>query len=162
MGSLSISYAKQAGYTVISTSSLHNFDLLKSHGADHVFDHRDPMSVSRIRALFPIHYWFDTISLNASLTTILKIVAPHGGPVSKTYIHMLLPMVMAGDIALPEGVTVGMHQFSTRTGKFRMGPILFVSWRLHGAGYQDWHHQRSSSTLAWWVGQSCRRDRRTA
>lgn len=113
MGSLSISYAKQAGYTVISTSSGHNIDLLKSLGADHVFDHSDPATVGRIRELFPIHYWFDTISLKPSLTAILQILAPEGEPVTKAYIHMLLPLVMAGNPTLPEGVTVGMHRFST-------------------------------------------------
>ncbi|KAH8602448.1 chaperonin 10-like protein [Bisporella sp. PMI_857] len=37
MGALSINYAKSAGYTVITTASLHNFPLLKSLGADHIF-----------------------------------------------------------------------------------------------------------------------------
>ncbi|KAJ4355429.1 uncharacterized protein N0V89_003445 [Didymosphaeria variabile] len=113
MGSLCISYAKQAGYTVISTSSPHNFDLLKSLGADHIFDHSDPTTVDKIRNLFPIHYWLDTISLNQSVTTICKILAPEGKPATKAYIHMLLPMVMAGNPTLPEGVTAGMHRFST-------------------------------------------------
>ncbi|KAJ4295011.1 hypothetical protein N0V90_007019 [Kalmusia sp. IMI 367209] len=113
MGSLSISYAKQAGYTVISTSSPHNFSLLKSLGADHVFDHSDPATVEKIRGLFPVDYWFDTISLPASLSTILKILAPEGGPVTKAYIHLLLPLGMPGMPSLPEGVTAGMHRFST-------------------------------------------------
>jgi NADPH:quinone reductase-like Zn-dependent oxidoreductase len=113
MGSLSISYAKQAGYTVVSTSSPRNFDLLKSLGADHTFDHSDPATVEKIRDLFPIHYWFDTISLKPSVTTILKILAPEGKPVTKAYIHMLLPLVMAGNPTFPEGITVGRHSFST-------------------------------------------------
>lgn len=112
MGSLSISYAKQAGYTVISTSSPHNFNLLKSLGADHIFDHGDPDIVQKIRDLFPIDYWFDTISLRPSVTTILKILAPDGEPVTEAYVHMLLPLSMAGNPPLPEGVTVGMHFFS--------------------------------------------------
>jgi len=57
MGVLYISYAKQAGYTVISTSSPHNFDLLKAAGADYVFDHSDPSTLEKIRNLFPIDYW---------------------------------------------------------------------------------------------------------
>ncbi|KAF2439032.1 GroES-like protein [Karstenula rhodostoma CBS 690.94] len=113
MGSLSISYAKQAGYTVISTSSPHNFDLLKSLGADHIFDHSEPATVEKIRDLFPIDYWFDTISLKPSVNTILKILAPAGKPVTKAYIHMLLPLVMAGNPILPENITVGMHRFNT-------------------------------------------------
>ncbi|KAL5376810.1 hypothetical protein DPSP01_010221 [Paraphaeosphaeria sporulosa] len=114
MGSLSISYAKQAGYTVISTSSPHNFDLLESLGADYIFDHSDLATVERIRDLFPIDYWFDTISLKPSVTTILKILAPEGKPANKAYIHMLLPLAMAGNPTLPEGVTTGMHFFSTQ------------------------------------------------
>ena len=34
MGSLSTAYTKQAGYTVVSTSLLHNFGLFQSLGAD--------------------------------------------------------------------------------------------------------------------------------
>jgi NADPH:quinone reductase-like Zn-dependent oxidoreductase len=41
MGALAICHAKAAGYTVISTSSPHNFPLLKERGADHVFDYND-------------------------------------------------------------------------------------------------------------------------
>lgn len=113
MGSLSITYAKQAGYTVITTCSPHNFDLVKSFGADHVFNHSDSATVDKIRGLFPIHYWFDTISLPPSLTTILKILAPEGHSVTKANILMLLPPAMPGMPQLPEGVTAQMHRFST-------------------------------------------------
>lgn len=115
MGSLSISYAKQAGYTVISTSSPHNFDLLHKLGADHVFDHSDPGTVDKIRDLFPIEYWFDTISLAPSVNTIIKILAPEGKPVTKAHILLLLPLVMAGSPQLPEGITAAMHRFSTHS-----------------------------------------------
>jgi NADPH:quinone reductase-like Zn-dependent oxidoreductase len=113
MGSLSISYAKQAGYTVISTSSPHNFDLLKSCGADHIFDHSDPATIDEIRELFPIDYWFDTISLKDSISKILKILTPEGQPVTKANILVLLPPVMFGNPELPNGVTVQFHRFST-------------------------------------------------
>jgi NADPH:quinone reductase-like Zn-dependent oxidoreductase len=115
MGSLSISYAKAAGYTVITTCSPHNFDLVKSLGADHVFDHSDFAVVDNIRDLFPIDYWFDTISLPQSLSTILKILAPEGREVTKADILMLLPPTMPGMPQLPEGVTGRMHRFSTRS-----------------------------------------------
>ncbi|CAO2653525.1 Nn.00g029360.m01.CDS01 [Neocucurbitaria sp. VM-36] len=115
MGSLSISYAKAAGYTVISTSSPHNFDILKTCGADHVFDHSDFATVDAIRDLFPIDYWFDTIALKPSLSSIIKILAPEGGPVTKANILMLLPLVMTGmkDSDFPEGITTQFHSFST-------------------------------------------------
>jgi NADPH:quinone reductase-like Zn-dependent oxidoreductase len=114
MGSLAISYAKQAGYTVISTSSKHNFDLLKSLGADHVFDHSDPATVDAIRELFPIDYWLDTISLKSTVSTILKILAPEGEPVTKANILLLLPPAWLGINSFPEGVTTQFYQFSTR------------------------------------------------
>ncbi|KAF2629075.1 GroES-like protein [Macroventuria anomochaeta] len=114
MGSLSISYAKQAGYTVISTSSQHNLDLLKSLGADHIFDHSDPATVNAIRDLFPIDYWLDTISLNSTVSTILKILAPEGEPVTKANILLLLPPAWLGIDSFPDGVTMQFHRFSTR------------------------------------------------
>jgi NADPH:quinone reductase-like Zn-dependent oxidoreductase len=115
MGSLSISYAKQAGYTVISTSSPHNFDLLKACGADYVFDHSDPDTITKIRDLFPIDYWFDTISLKPSISTIIKILTPEGGATTKASIRVLLPPMMFGNPELPEGITVQFHQFSTKS-----------------------------------------------
>lgn len=117
MGSLSISYAKAAGYTVISTSSPHNFDILRACGADHIFDHSDPATVGKIRDLFPIDYWYDTISLKPSLTTIFKILAPEDEPVTKARILTLLPLVMAGvkDADVPEGITTHFHRFSTHS-----------------------------------------------
>jgi NADPH:quinone reductase-like Zn-dependent oxidoreductase len=112
MGSLSISYAKQAGYTVITTCSPHNFDLVKSLGADHVFNHSDPATVSAIRGLFPIDYWFDTISLNSTMSTILKILAPEGEPVTKAKILVLLPPSFLGIENYPDGITTKMHLYS--------------------------------------------------
>jgi hypothetical protein len=124
MGSLSISYAKQAGYTVISTSSPHNFDLLRTCGADHIFDHSDPATISKIRDLFPIDYWFDTISLPSSIATIIKILAPADEPATKANILVLLPPVMFGNPELPEGVTVQFHSFSNHAPES-------VEWHKH-------------------------------
>jgi NADPH:quinone reductase-like Zn-dependent oxidoreductase len=113
MGSLCISYAKLAGYTVVSTSSPHNFDLLKACGADYIFDYSDAAVVDKIRDLFPIDYWLDAISLPPSITTIIKILAPEGEPVTKAKLRTLLPPSMYGNIEYPEGITAQFHQFST-------------------------------------------------
>ncbi|KAH7084492.1 chaperonin 10-like protein [Paraphoma chrysanthemicola] len=115
MGSLSISYAKLAGYTVISTSSPRNFDLLKTCGADYIFDHSDPATIEAIRNLFPIDYWLDTISLKPSVSAIISILAPEGGPITKANILVLLPPVMFGITEFPDGITVQMHRFSTHS-----------------------------------------------
>jgi NADPH:quinone reductase-like Zn-dependent oxidoreductase len=124
MGSLCISYAKQAGYTVVSTSSPHNFGLLKSLGADYIFDHSDPATIKKVRDLFPIDYWLDTISLKPSISTILKILAPDGEPVTKANIVTLLPPFLYGVIELPEGITAQFYQFSTHAPEN-------VDWHKH-------------------------------
>lgn len=133
MGALSITYAKQAGYIVISTSSPHNFELLKDLGADHIFNHSDPATVDKVRALFPVDYWFDTISLPSSLSTILKIIAPEGAPVTPADIRLLLPPSMPGMPALPDGVTAQMHRFSTHSPE----NVDWQKWLLARGGFLE-------------------------
>ncbi|KAJ5584599.1 Polyketide synthase enoylreductase [Penicillium hispanicum] len=48
-GTLVIQFAKLSGYTVYTTCSPHNFDLVRGLGADVVFDYKDPQSASEIR-----------------------------------------------------------------------------------------------------------------
>ncbi|KAK3718373.1 hypothetical protein LTR37_005186 [Vermiconidia calcicola] len=48
-GILAIQYAKLSGYIVIATASKHNEPLLKSLGADEVFDYKEPDCARRIR-----------------------------------------------------------------------------------------------------------------
>ncbi|GAW20672.1 hypothetical protein ANO14919_101800 [Xylariales sp. No.14919] len=50
-GIYGIKYAKASGLTVIATASPHNFELLRSLGADHVFDYRSATVGADIRAL---------------------------------------------------------------------------------------------------------------
>lgn len=133
MGSLSITYAKQAGYTVISTSSPHNFDLLKSLGADHVFDHSNPETIEKVRGLFPVHYWFDAISKPSTLSTIIKILAPEGGEVTKADILTLMPTGMPGMPTFPDGVTARMHRFSTHSPENKD----WAEWLLKRGGFLE-------------------------
>ncbi|CAN6656469.1 hypothetical protein TRVA0_029S00386 [Trichomonascus vanleenenianus] len=48
-GTLGIQFAKLSGYKVITTCSPKNFDMVKSLGADAVFDYRDPKCAEKIR-----------------------------------------------------------------------------------------------------------------
>ncbi|KAI0430068.1 GroES-like protein [Xylaria sp. FL1042] len=50
-GIYGIKFAKASGLTVITTASPHNFELLRSLGADHVFDYKSPTVGADIRAL---------------------------------------------------------------------------------------------------------------
>ncbi|KZF20177.1 oxidoreductase-like protein [Xylona heveae TC161] len=63
-GTLAIQYAKLSGLQVITTCSPSNFELVRSRGADHVFDYRDSAAPKAIRELTDdkLRYAFDTIS----------------------------------------------------------------------------------------------------
>lgn len=50
VGAIAIQLAKYMGYTVISTASPHNHELVRSLGAAAVFDYHDPDVVSQIRS----------------------------------------------------------------------------------------------------------------
>lgn len=67
-GTLGIQFAKASGYHVITTCSPHNFDLVRSLGADAVFNHRDPECGKKIREYTNnrLAMAWDTISLPAS------------------------------------------------------------------------------------------------
>ena len=67
-GTLAVQFAKLSGLTVIATSRAHNFELLKSLGADAVFDYTDPQVGEKIRAHTSnkLHYAFDCVSEGAS------------------------------------------------------------------------------------------------
>jgi len=50
-GMAGIQFAKRSGLTVITTCSPHNFDLVKSLGADFAFDYKSPTCAADIRKL---------------------------------------------------------------------------------------------------------------
>jgi NADPH:quinone reductase-like Zn-dependent oxidoreductase len=65
MGTACIQFAKLSGFTVITTCSPHNFELVKAYGADHVFDYHDPAAPEQVRALLggqDLKYAIDCIS----------------------------------------------------------------------------------------------------
>lgn len=68
MGTFAIQMAKMSGYKVVSTSSPHNFDLVKTYGADVVFDYNSPTCAADIRELTDnkLYYVFDIVSETAS------------------------------------------------------------------------------------------------
>ncbi|KAL9615659.1 MAG: hypothetical protein Q9204_008703 [Flavoplaca sp. TL-2023a] len=67
-GALAIQYAKLSGLTVITTASPKNYSLVKSCGADAVFDYHDPDCGSKIRAFTNnnLRHVFDCISIESS------------------------------------------------------------------------------------------------
>ncbi|RDW83429.1 putative zinc-binding oxidoreductase ToxD-2 [Coleophoma crateriformis] len=67
-GTLAIQFAKLSGLKVVTTCSPRNFDLVKSLGADAVYDYRDPDCAAKIRSLISddLTLVFDTIATTAT------------------------------------------------------------------------------------------------
>ncbi|UCK58859.1 hypothetical protein AFCA_001695 [Aspergillus flavus] len=85
-GTLAIQFAKLSGYTVLTTCSPHNFDLVKRLGADAVFDYKDPNSAAEIRQytnnnlkLFPLRVVimvFSSLHLSIVRMSLLVLHSP--------------------------------------------------------------------------------------
>lgn len=83
-GTLAIQFAKLSGYTVVTTCSPHNFDLVKGLGADAVFDYKDPNSADEIRKYTKnnLKLVLDTISLVSSVQYCDNAMSTEGGKYS--------------------------------------------------------------------------------
>lgn len=81
MGLFGIQYAKLSGLTVVTASSPHNFDYLKSLGADVVFDYHSPTLVEDVRKATDgklKHIW-DCHAAGDSATLCAKAMSDEGG-----------------------------------------------------------------------------------
>lgn len=81
MGVSGIQYAKLSGATVITTASPHNFDYVKSLGADHVFDYNDETSPAKIRELTggKLRLAWDCQSTEQSAVFVARAMDPEEG-----------------------------------------------------------------------------------
>jgi NADPH:quinone reductase-like Zn-dependent oxidoreductase len=80
-GSLAIQFAKLSGYFVMTTCSPHNFDLVKSLGADMVCNYKDPRAAEEIRKVTgdKLKIVLDTISLESSAKFCAEAISSEGG-----------------------------------------------------------------------------------
>ncbi|KAJ5648630.1 Protein TOXD [Penicillium lividum] len=83
-GTLAIQFAKLSGYTVLTTCSPRNFDLVRRLGADAVFDYRDLEAASEIKKLTNdnLKLVFDCISLEDSVKFCDAAISSSGGDYS--------------------------------------------------------------------------------
>lgn len=83
-GTLAIQLAKLAGATVVTTASPHNFDLLRSLGADYLFDYHNPNVGADIRATTGdrLRLVFDCISIKESAEISGQALSSAGGDYS--------------------------------------------------------------------------------
>ena len=101
MGIGGIQYAKLSGLTVITTASKHNFDYLKSLGADAVFDYNSPTVGEDIKKYTngQLKFAWDTIALESSAKICAVALSDEGGqlgallPVNEELIHGINPKV---------------------------------------------------------------------
>ncbi|OCH84775.1 GroES-like protein [Obba rivulosa] len=83
VGQYAVQLAHLSGYKVVTTASPRNFELVKSLGADAVFDYRDPEVVRKIKTATgdSVKAGFDTISLKDSQIMSAQVIGPDGGKV---------------------------------------------------------------------------------
>lgn len=83
VGQFAIQLAKLSNYTVITTASPKNHTLLKSLGADHIFDYRDPDVVQKIKEVSKnkLAHALDCISESESGPKVVESMGEDGGKV---------------------------------------------------------------------------------
>jgi hypothetical protein len=80
VGLFAIQLAKAAGLTVITTCSPHSFDLVRSYGADAVFDYRSSTAAEEIKTSYPnIIRALDSISEGPSTDFCARVFSKKGG-----------------------------------------------------------------------------------
>ncbi|KAG8157349.1 hypothetical protein KVR01_012733 [Diaporthe batatas] len=80
VGQFAVQISAMHGFKVITTCSEHNFDLVKSLGAHHVFNYRDSDVVKKVRDVAPdLEYVFDTIGNSDSSTLASQGIKESGG-----------------------------------------------------------------------------------
>ncbi|KAI0260228.1 dehydrogenase [Gloeopeniophorella convolvens] len=92
IGLYAIQFAKLAGRRVVATASRRDFELVRSFGADAVFDCQDPQVVPKVRAAAgcPIWHAIDTISDFSSTEVVSNALTGEGGAIAATaqYRHL--------------------------------------------------------------------------
>lgn len=83
-GTLAIQFARLSGYKVLTTCSPRNYDLVRSLGADKVYDYKDPKAAEQIRKDTDdkLKFVFDCISLESSAAFADKAISTEGGEYS--------------------------------------------------------------------------------
>ncbi|KAJ3151877.1 hypothetical protein HDU86_006009 [Geranomyces michiganensis] len=152
-GTLAIQFAKLSGWKVVATSSPHNFDLLKSLGADHVIDYNASDAGKQIREYTndKLAHVFDCISTEESIaidvaalgsaggkiSTLLDVKLPASADASKITVQMTLAYTAVGEAfhkfgkdfpAIPENYKFAsefwaLAQTLLEEGKFKVHPV---------------------------------------
>lgn len=130
-GTLAIQFAKLSGYKVLTTCSPRNFDLVRSLGADEVYDYKDPQAAAQIRKDTDnkLKYVFDCISIESSAAFADNALSTEGGEYSA-----LLNVKIARE-NVNDRFTLG---YTTLGEAFKFGDIPFPALPDHRAFAEKW------------------------
>jgi len=80
VGNFAVQLGVLSGFKVIATASNKNFDLVKSFGAEHVFDYTSPDVVEQIQKYTSgkLHYAYDTISSDQTYKQVFDSLSKDG------------------------------------------------------------------------------------
>ncbi|KAL3423716.1 TOXD protein [Phlyctema vagabunda] len=132
-GSLAIQFAKLSGLQVITTCSPHNFDYVKSLGADKVFDYNSPTCSEDIKQFTnnSLAHAFDCVSEGDSTKITVSALSDNGGaysallPVSAEAVAEINPKVQKkmtlGYTVVGESFTFGDSEWKARPEDFEFG-----------------------------------------
>ncbi|CAI6334278.1 unnamed protein product [Periconia digitata] len=139
-GTLAIQFAKLSGLTVVTTASPENFDLLKSRGADVIFDYHDADCASKIKEYTKnsLHYVLDCVSTESSYKIVAEALPEKIE--TKTHVVTLLPADTWPRKDVQPTVVLAYTTFGKAFSKFGMEfpamPATFnfgvKFWRLSG------------------------------
>lgn len=120
-GTLAIQFAKLSNYTVLTTCSPHNFDLVRSLGADAVFYYNDTEAVSRIREYTQnsLKLVLDTIATESTAQYCIDAMSSAGG--DYTAINY---------VTIPSWSNINCHftlSYTALGEDFTFGPAHFVA-----------------------------------
>jgi NADPH:quinone reductase-like Zn-dependent oxidoreductase len=140
-GSLAIQYAKLSGLTVITTCSPHNFDYVKSLGADAAFDYKDDSCSQKIKEYSKdsIIHAFDCISEGPSAKITVSAMSSSGGlystllPVPKEEVRNINDKVTMkstlGYTVVGEYFKFGPQEVPAKSEDFEFGKMFWESSR---------------------------------
>ncbi|KAI4744158.1 GroES-like protein, partial [Aureobasidium sp. EXF-8845] len=133
-GTLAIQYAKLSGLEVIAICSPHNYDLVKSLGADATFDYKDPECSSKIREHTKdnLKHAFDCIAEGSSPDICANAISSKGGVVSyllpaKSSREDVTDQSTLGYTVVGEAFTFAGHPIPAKPEDFEFGKMF---WEL--------------------------------
>lgn len=122
VGQYVIQFAKLSGFKVIAFASPKNFELVRSLGADEVFDYKDPYASQKVKEITngQLKFAVDTISEKQTPQQIADALSDEGGVVS-----VILPCKTVRD-----NVKVVHSLAYDLLGKVRIALIFILMWLI--------------------------------